>query len=133
MTKEQMKQIYGKTLGGNQCFIINRHLAKHLESKDAALLFQHLLDIHITFFNHTDWFYKQYNRIANDLDVSNVKSIQRWIKTLKDIGLIDTKFEGMPPKTYYRINYENLQELMQKEVPSKVDLKSLSEETESLG
>lgn len=129
MTKEQMKNIYGKTLGGNQCFIINRHLAKQLGSKDVALLFQHLLDLHLTFFNELDWFYKQYDRIAKDLDC-DVKSVQRWIKILKDKGLVQTKFEGLPPKTYYHIDYEKLDEIMQQ---PKVDLKSRLRETKSLG
>jgi hypothetical protein len=112
MTKEQIKSIYGRTIGKNAFWAINKHLTRLIELEPTQLL-QHLIDLdNLESFKDLDWIYQQYHRIAEDLCCSE-KKVQRNMKILKDLELIQIEFRGQPAKNYYKIDYNNIHKIME--------------------
>lgn len=112
MTKEQIKSIYGRTLGKDAFWVLNKHLVR-LIGHEATLILQHLIDLdNLDSFKNLDWIYQQYHRIADDVILSE-KKVQKHMKTLKELELIDIQFKGQPAKNYYKINYLNINMIMQ--------------------
>jgi hypothetical protein len=122
MTQEQLKNIFGRGIGSEAYWTLNKHLVGHIKIFPTLLL-QHLADVH-NYKNmvNCEWFYQQYHRIALDLHCDE-KTIQRNVNYLKEKGLLQTKFEkdlkDYKMKTWFKINYKRIGELMNTEIPLK--------------
>jgi hypothetical protein len=122
MTKEQIKKIFKRSIGTESYWSINKHLTGHIGLGPTQLL-QHLVDVHgYEGMNKMEWFYQQYERIARDL-YCDEKTIQRRVVKLKECKLIETKFEkdqkDRKMKTWFKINYDQIGNVMDSEIPIK--------------
>jgi hypothetical protein len=122
MTKEQLKNIFGRGIGSDAYWTLNKHLVGHLKIFPTLLL-QHLVDVHqYKNMNNYEWFYQQYSRIALDLHCDE-KTIQRNVNYLKGKNLLETKFEkdkkDYKMKTWFKINYGQIAEFMDTETPKR--------------
>lgn len=109
MTKEQLKNLYGNALA---FWAINKHLAK-LIGLESTLLLQHLIDL--DFKPNPDKFKNMirptYSKLSEDLNIS-VKKIQKLMRELKDLELLEIVFIGQPGQNHYKINYINIDKVM---------------------
>ena len=56
--------------------------------------------------NLNDFFTFTINDLKEEYDVSE-RFQRRTIKTLEELGLVETKFKGLPAKKYYKVNKKN--------------------------
>jgi biotin operon repressor len=108
---------YKKLMTKGAYFPVNKHLAKQLQSNDAAILLQHFIDLQYLFKGRE--FFQQMDRLAEEINVSEYK-IKECVKYLKEQGLITVEKKGMPSKNYYTINFDVLEELMSRPLTSEL-------------
>ena len=58
------------------------------------------------------WFYCKMERFEKDLYILP-RTQTRIVRKLKDRGFIETKMKGHPPKRYFRINYERIEDVIE--------------------
>lgn len=108
-----------KLLGSSAWVIRSNQIANVFQSNDAAILLGYLCDRDSYYsakgeeknkkFN--GWFFCEATKIQKGTVCS--PHIQRkWFKVFEEIGLIQLKFKGVPPKRYFKINEKVLNSLM---------------------
>lgn len=100
------KQFITNTIIQGAFFSVNKQLAKHLKSNDAALILSHLIYLQEHFFEGKE-FYQEQGRIMEECNVS-LAVLRKCMSLLSSKGFISTKRRGVPPKNYYLINYKEI-------------------------
>lgn len=103
------QQIIGTMVQG-AFFSVNKKLAKHLGSNDAALILSHLLYLQEQFFQGAE-FYQQQERIMEECNVS-LSALRIAITLLKSKGILSVVKKGIPAKNFYLISLNTIAEIM---------------------
>ncbi len=95
-------------------FSVNKHLAKYLQSNDAALVLSHLIYLQEHFFKGTE-FYQQQERIMEECNVS-LAVLRKCMNLLLVESIISIskkkKSNDSTPRNYYAINYSKVSEVL---------------------
>lgn len=112
-----MKEYTHNVLSQNAFWIVNKKLAKILGSNDCALLLSDLLSKESYFGDNLEdgYFFNTRQNIEEDTNISPDRQ-RKFIEVLKSFNLLETKEMGLPKKTYYKINHENIAKLLSQEV-----------------
>jgi hypothetical protein len=103
------QQIIGTMVQG-AFFSVNKKLAKHLGSNDAALILSHLIYLQEQFFQGGE-FYQQQERIMDECNVT-VTVLRTAVKLLKDNGVLSVIKKGIPAKNYYLVSLNAIAEIL---------------------
>ena len=115
MNKGLLKNVYGKILGRDAFWAVNKHAARMIGLEESLLL-QDLIDRDnqeesIANPKHKGKICPTYQQLSNALPLS-VKKVQRLIKTLsEELELIQVKLDQLPAKNHYTIDYVNIDKL----------------------
>lgn len=96
-------------------WMVNKHLAKYLESNDAALVVSHFLSLQEEVFNGKP-FYQQQSRILEELNIK-LPTLRKIITLLEAKNLLTYDKKGMPAKHYYYINTQELSRVVSLDLP----------------
>ena len=96
-------------LSSSAFLIVNKKLAKHVGLKGAVLLADLISKEEYFIANGmTDgWFFNTEANIEKDTTLNPYQQ-RKCLKTLKTLGVIETKRKGIPAKQYFKINEANL-------------------------
>ena len=67
------------------------------------------------------WFYYTQEHLEKKIGISSQRQ-NRIIKKLKSTGIIDVKRKGLPPRNYFKINYEKLVIFLYEKSPKSIKL-----------
>ena len=108
-----------KLLGSSAWVIRSNQIANVFQSNDAAILLGYLCDRDSFYSAKSEekkkkfngWFFCEATKIQKGTVCS--PHIQRkWFKVFEEIGLVQIKLKGVPPKRYFKINEKVLNSLM---------------------
>jgi hypothetical protein len=116
MNKNLLKNIYGKVLGREAFWAINKHCVRIIGLEETLVL-QHLIDYDNQDESIANPKYKgkicpTYQQISRATHLSE-KKIQRIIKSLSELELIEIKLDQLPARNHYTINYISINKLME--------------------
>jgi len=100
-------------LSSTAFIILNKELAKQVGLKEAVLLAD-LISKEEYFISNgmTDgWFFNTESNIEEDTTLNSYQQ-RKCIKKLKEVGLIETKRKGIPAKQYFKINEEQVLQIL---------------------
>lgn len=100
-------------LSSTAFIILNKELAKQVGLKEAVLLAD-LISKEEYFISNgmTDgWFFNTESNIEEDTTLNSYQQ-RKCIKKLKETGLIETKRKGIPAKQYFKINEEQVLQIL---------------------
>ncbi len=119
-----------KLLASTAYLTVNKHLIS-IYGLESAILLADLISKEEYFFNRNElkdnFFFNTNNDICNSTSLSYYQ-IQKGVKVLKDSNIIETKIKGIPAKTYYKINHENIIKVFQNKFSKiqKLDIKDFN-------
>lgn len=129
-----MNNIIKNTLSTNSFWMVNKALAKYFGDNDCALFLADLLSKH-RYFESTDqlddgFFFNTQDNIYDDTNIPHKRQLQ-YVKKLEALKIIATKKAGLPAKTYYKIDFEAIEEILAKQESSKrLDCSSQNDQAE---
>jgi hypothetical protein len=104
-----------KLLASTAYLTVNKHLIS-IYGLESAILLADLISKEEYFFNRNElkneFFFNTNDDINNSTSLSYYQ-IQKSVKILKDDNIIETKVKGIPAKTYYKINHNNIIKVFQ--------------------
>ena len=101
-------------LSSTSFLVLNKELARHLGLYSAVLLAdliskeEYFIDKEMTL---NGWFFNTEANIENDTTL-NAYHQRKCLKILKEKGIIEVKRKGIPAKLYFRINEEQVSEIL---------------------
>jgi hypothetical protein len=96
-----------KLISSDSYIVVNKHLVRELGT-DAAILLGHLSSCQNY---HGDWFFQTYERIEDETGIKR-HTARVAMKSMIDIGILSSKREGIPCRTFYSIDTFKLQVLL---------------------
>lgn len=92
--------------------VLDRRIIAQFGSPDAALVLAALRSIESKISKEDDgWFPATYTQLK-EITQMGTKRMRSSLNTMRDLGVIDTKVIGLPALTHYRINSEQLEDLV---------------------
>ena len=99
-----------KLLSSTAYLTVNKHLIS-IYGLESAVILADLISKEEYFNNKNElidgYFFNTGENISNDTSLSYYQ-IQKGLKVLKKDNIIETKVKGIPAKTYYKINHDNI-------------------------
>lgn len=93
--------------------IYNKTLARMLDSTDAAVLYAILASYSERYADERGWFTATEDKLSEELGITR-KTVRNIVKDIEDMGILETKKEGLPFRKYYRFDRKKLEELCEK-------------------
>lgn len=129
-----MNNIIKNTLSINSFWMVNKALAKYFGDNDCALFLADLISKY-QYFESTDqlddgFFFNTQDNIYDDTNIPHKRQLQ-YVKKLEALKILITKKAGLPAKTYYKIDFEVIEEILAKqESPKRLDCSSQNDQAE---
>ena len=123
------KGIIKQLLMSNNYWVLNKEMVK-LFGLEAAFLLSNFAEAETLMADDKGWFYQTSDTVESMTTLSRHKQDQA-VKVLERTGVLEKSVKGLPPKRYFRINYECLANLFVKNQQinmSKID-KSICEKS----
>lgn len=129
MNKNEIRHVADR-IRSNKYRIFNKELAHYLGLNESIYI-AYLVD-QDNYFNDEDdeiggWFYKQQQYIYLETSLKE-DTIRRLNNKLIELNLIEVKKKGIPAKNYFRINYEELEKILDKSMENFHELKKKNDE-----
>ena len=106
------KGVIKQLLMSNNYWVLNKDMVK-LFGLEAAFLLSNFAEAETLMADDDGWFYQTSETVEKMTTLSRHKQDQA-VKTLERVGVLEKSVRGLPPKRYFRINYECLTNLFVK-------------------
>jgi hypothetical protein len=106
------KGIIKQLLMSNNYWVLNKEMVK-LFGLEAAFLLSNFAEAETLMADDEGWFYQTSDTVESMTTLSRHKQDQA-VKALEKTGVLEKSVRGLPPKRYFRINYECLTNLFVK-------------------
>ena len=106
------KGIIKQLLMSNNYWVLNKEMVK-LFGLEAAFLLSNFAEAETLMADDEGWFYQTSDTVENMTTLSRHKQDQA-VKVLEKTGVLEKSVRGLPPKRYFKINYECLTNLFVK-------------------
>lgn len=124
----QHRHLLKGTLNEKAFWSVNKKLAKHLGSNDAALVLSHLLSLQQNVFGNKP-FYQQQERIMAECNVT-LYGLRNITSLLISEGILTVSKVGMPAKNHYWVEEDMVATLLALDLPDSAGLVSSQETAE---
>ena len=95
---------------GTGYWVLNKKIVKQL-GVETAFLLSSFADAEDMLSDKDGWFYQTTETVENITTLSRYKQ-DRCIKQLEDIGILQKQTRGLPPKRYFKIDYDSVTNLL---------------------